>query len=90
MVKWKAVIRDGKFTGQMFMIPDTSMGAKSRGGVDGTAMGAEKAEGLHGWWTDWSAGRLLSSPGRSVTTPSAKVLSECEEAPRSLRQMGVS
>lgn len=40
---------------------DMSMGAASRGGVDGTAMAAEKT-GLT-WPLDWSGGRLLSSRG---------------------------
>lgn len=58
----------------MFTIPDMSMGAESRGGVDGTAMAAEKT-GLT-WPLDRSGGRLLSSQA----TPRAQVLRECREA----------
>lgn len=51
MLKWKVVVRDGKFRGQVFVIPEMNMGAKSCGRVDGTAMETEKTKELHGCGT---------------------------------------
>lgn len=49
---WKVAVREGKFRGQVLVIPDRSLVAKSCAGVDSTVMGAEKTEELHGWGTD--------------------------------------
>lgn len=84
MLRWKAVVRDEKLGGQVFVIPETNVGAKSCGRVDGTATEAEKTEELHGCGTGQWGGCRVHQGGleECVTTPSAKVLSECKEASR--------
>lgn len=48
MLKWKVVVRDGKFRGQVFLSQEVNMGAKTCSRGDETATEAEKTEELHG------------------------------------------